>query len=401
MLRDEDVRKALEKPAKYGADLDLSSYGFGEAEEFAEIDRDVSRRGIEVGVDLDKRRYLSTFLYVDYSTVYKSVQRQFKDDLELMTIEEALKRYDWVHGLLWKLRDPCEDKYTAFTALNARGGYFMRILEGRKILIPIQACFLLFTQGIIQPVHNLIVAEPRSEAHILTGCTIHPRVTRGLHLGVTEIYVRKGAKLTYTMVHRWGPEFDVRSRTGILVEDGGVFVSNYVMLGELRTFQSQPSARLVGSSSRTSMNNVVYLRGRSEMDLGGEVLLEGAGSRAEIILNSVAADNAKITTRGRILGLADNVKGHLSCRGLMLSDGAEISTIPILESRKMNSELSHEAAIGKIAEDQLNYLIARGLSRDEAESLIVRGFLDVGRMGLPRPIEEGVRRTIELALKGF
>ena len=401
MLRDEEIRKALEKPAKYGADLDLSRYEFGEAEEFTEIDKDVSKRGMEVGVYLDKKESLSTFLHVDYSTVYKSVQRQFKGDLELMTIDEALKRYDWVHDLFWKLRDPCEDKYTAFTALNAKGGYFMRILENRKILIPIQACFLLFTQGIIQPVHNLIIAEPGSEVHILTGCTIHPRVTRGLHLGVTEIYVRRGAKLTYTMVHRWGPEFDVRSRTGILVEDGGIFVSNYVMLGELRTFQSQPSARLIGSYSRTSMNNVVYLKGNSEMDLGGEVLLEGDGSRAEIILNSVAEDDAKITTRGRILGLANDVKGHLSCRGLMLSDRAEITTIPILESKNMNSELSHEAAIGKIAEDQLNYLVARGLSRDEAESLIVRGFLDVSKMELPKPVEEGVKRTIELALKGF
>jgi len=401
MLRDEEIRKALEKPAKYGVDLDLSRYEFGEAEEFTEIDKDVNKRGMEVGVDLDKKESLSTFLHVDYSTVYKSVQRQFKRDLELMTVDEALKRYDWVRDLFWKLRDPCEDKYTAFTALNAKGGYFMRILENRKILIPIQACFLLFTQGIIQPVHNLIIAEPGSEVHILTGCTIHPRVTRGLHLGVTEIYVRRGAKLTYTMVHRWGPEFDVRSRTGILVEDGGIFVSNYVMLGELRTFQSQPSARLIGSYSRTSMNNVVYLKGNSEMDLGGEVLLEGDGSRAEIILNSVAEDDAKITTRGRILGLANDVKGHLSCRGLMLSDRAEITTIPILESKNMNSELSHEAAIGKIAEDQLNYLVARGLSRDEAESLIVRGFLDVSKMELPKPVEEGVKRTIELALKGF
>ena len=178
MLRDEEIRKALEKPAKYGVDLDLSRYEFGEAEEFTEIDRDVSKRGMEVGVDLDKKEYLSTFLHVDYSTVYKSVQRQFKGDLELMTIDEALKRYDWVHDLFWKLRDPCEDKYTAFTALNAKGGYFMRILENRKILIPIQACFLLFTQGIIQPVHNLIIAEPGSEVHILTGCTIHTRVTR-------------------------------------------------------------------------------------------------------------------------------------------------------------------------------------------------------------------------------
>jgi len=85
----------------------------------------------------------------------------------------------------------------------------------------------------------------------------------------------------------------------------------------------------------------------------------------------------------------------------MLSDRAEITTIPILESKNMNTELCHEAAIGKIAEAQLNYLVARGLSRDEAESLIVRGFLDVSKMQLPKPVEEGVRRTIELALKGF
>jgi len=397
---EEKLRKALSKPAAYGPDLDLSQYSM-EAVEQPKVDEEIIERSFEVGVDLRKRGALTTFLQIDHGALYKSVQKQFEGDVELLTIEEAVRKYDWVKELMWKLRSPYEDKYTAFNALHGMGGYFLRILEDRKIHMPIQACFLMFSPGAIQSVHNIIVAEPGSEAQILTGCTSHPKVSRGLHVGITEIYVRSGARLNYTMIHKWNPGFDVRPRTGILVEDAATIIHNYIAIGYVRSFQSQPTARLVGGNSKITMNNVVYLQGSSEMDLGGEVLIEGKGDKAEIITNAVAAERAKIINRGKISCEGEGGKGHISCRGLMLSDSAEISAIPCLVSRRMDSELTHEAAIGRIAEDQLFYLMARGIPREEAESLIVRGFLDLSPMNLPEHLEQGIRRIIDMALQGF
>lgn len=399
-IDEEMLREALNKPALYGRDLDLSQYRVKTVEE-PKVGEEVVERGFEVGVDLKKRNSLTTYLQIDHTALYKSIQRQFEGDVELMMIEEAIKKYDWVKELLWKLRSPYEDKYTAFNALHGVGGYFLRILEDRKIYVPIQACFLTFSQSLIQSVHNVIVAEPGSEAQVLTGCTTHPKVSNGLHIGVTEIYVKSGARLNYTMIHKWSPGFDVRPRTGILLEDDAAILHNYIALGYVGSFQSQPIARLIGERSTITMNNVVYFQGSSEVDIGGEVVMEAEGGRAELLTNVVAAENAKIMNRGKIVCEAEDGRGHISCKGLLLSDSAEISAIPCLVSRKMNSELTHEAAIGRIAEDQLFYLMARGITRDEAESLIVRGFLDLSPMKLPDHLERGIRKVIDMVLEGF
>ena len=397
---EEKLKEALKRPAALGRDIDLREYSLESAEK-AEIDEDVVRRSLEVGVDLDKRELLTTFLQIDHDVLYKAVQKQFQRDIELLPLEEAFMKYDWLKNYVWKLRSPYEDKYTAFNALHGRGGFFLRILEGRKLYMPIQACFLAYSRGILQNVHNIIVAEPGSEAYIITGCTAHKLSQKTLHIGVTEIFVRSSAKLNYTMIHKWGPSFHVRPRTGMLLEDDAELVYNYIILGSVASFQSQPSARLVGERATLSMNNIVYLEGSSDMDLGGEAFIEGGGGRVELITSAVVADEAKLTNRGRIVCEADNCRGHISCRGLMLSDNAEVSAIPCLVSRRMNSELTHEAAIGRISEEQLFYLTARGISREEAESLIVRGFLDTSSMKLPEHLDKGVKRIIDLAVEGF
>ena len=399
-LDEERLREVLRRPAPLGLDIDLQEFKQA-PEQRVEYYEELAQASLEVGVDLDKRSKLTTFLQVDHKAIYKAVQRQFEKDIELMTLEEALEKYEWLRRYVWKLRSPYEDKYSAFNALHGKGGYFLRIREGRRIHLPIQTCFLTYSPEIIQNVHNVIMVEPDAEAYIITGCTAHKKAPKGLHIGVTEIYVKRSAKLNYTMIHKWGPSFHVRPRTGILLEDGAELVYNYITLGSVASFQSQPSARLAGEGATLSMNNVVYLERSSDMDLGGEAFIEGSGGRVELITNAVVADRAKLTNRGRIVCDADNGRGHISCRGLMLSDEAEVSAIPCLVSRRMDSELTHEAAIGRISEEQLFYLMARGISREEAESLIVRGFLDTSPMKLPEHLDKGVRRVIDLAVKGF
>jgi len=399
-LDEEKLRGALRKPAPLGLDIDLQEFKQA-PEQRVEYYEGLEQASLEVGVDLDKRSKLTTFLQVDHKAIYKAVQKQFEEDIELMTLEEALERYEWLREYVWKLRSPYEDKYSAFNALHGRGGYFLRILEGRRIHLPIQTCFLTYSPEIVQNVHNVIMVEPDAEAYIITGCTAHKKAPKGLHIGITEIYVKQSAKLNYTMIHKWGPSFHVRPRTGILLEDDAELVYNYIILGSVASFQSQPSARLVGGRATLSMNNIVYLEGSSDMDLGGEALIEGRRGRVELITSAVVADKAKLTSRGRIVCEADNCRGHISCRGLMLSDNAEVSAIPCLVSRRMNSELTHEAAIGRISEEQLFYLMARGISREEAESLIVRGFLDTSSMKLPEHLDKGVKRIIDLAVEGF
>jgi len=136
----------------------------------------------------------------------------------------------------------------------------------------------------------------------------------------------------------------------------------------------------------------------SSLDLGSQVILDGAGSRTEIISRTITT-GGNIIARGYIEGNAIDVKGHLECRGLILKGEGSIHAIPELRGNLAGIDLSHEAAVGKIAEEEVEYLMMRGLTRDEATATIVRGFLRVDIEGLPPELSQQIRDTIESAEK--
>ena len=161
-----------------------------------------------------------------------------------------------------------------------------------------------------------------------------------------------------------------------------------------------PTAYCRGEDSRVSFNSILYGVGESKIDVGAKVVLQGEGSRGEVVSRAVATDKAQIYVRGFLLGEREESRAHLECRGLLLSDEAMIHAIPELLAKVKGAELSHEAAVGKIAEDQILYLMARGFSREEAESLIVRGFMDVSILGLPERLSRDIKRMIDATTLG-
>ncbi|RKX59989.1 MAG: SufD family Fe-S cluster assembly protein, partial [Thermodesulfobacteriota bacterium] len=138
----------------------------------------------------------------------------------------------------------------------------------------------------------------------------------------------------------------------------------------------------------------------SYVDIGGEVFLEAENTSAEIISRTVVYGGENIA-RGKIIAKAPKVKGHLECQGLMLSDKGNMRAIPELNSYFSDVELTHEAAVGKIAKEEVEYLMARGLSEDEAVSLIVKGFLTIKIEGIPPALQEKIDKTLEIAKSGF
>lgn len=392
--------RAINKPAEYGPDLDVSQYS-REAKDWnictlSSLPKDVLERALSVGIVASEKERSATFFQIDRSVVFKAVQDLFADKVEIMSVKEALTKYDWLKDYWWNLVEVDRDKYTALAELSLDDGFFIRILEDQKVILPLQACFFISTDNLNQNIHNIIIAEPGSEAQIITGCTLHPGVRRGLHVGVMEIYVRHDAKLTYTMIHNWAREFDSRPRAGILIEDNGVFVDNYMCFRPLKSLQSYPVAYCAGKNARARFNTIIYGLERSYIDVGSKIVLRNEGCRGEIITRAIAKDRAQIYTRGYIVGEHSDTRGHLECRGLLLSNEAMIHAVPELIARAQGAELTHEAAIGKISEEQIQYLMARGFSRSEAEALIVRGFMDVSIFGLPKELEREIQRIVDI-----
>jgi len=355
---------------------------------------EIIKRAYEVGVVPEDSR-AATYFQIDHSVISKAIQRTFQGQIEVMSTKEAMKKYDWFKKYWWRLISKDMDQFTRLAYLKWDHGYFIRILEDQKVTLPLQSCLFVFTDYLNQNVHNVVIAEPGSEAQIITGCAVHPNIHGGLHVGISEFYIKEDAKLTFTMIHAWNRNFDSRPRSAALIGDNATFVSNYLLFQPVKNLQMYPVAYCKGVNSRVEFNNIIYGSGDSHIDVGSKVILQNSGARGEIITRAIATDNAKIYARGLLQGEHEESRAHLECRGLLLSDRAMIYTIPELLAKAQGAELSHEAAVGKIAEEEIYYLMARGFSEKEAASLIVRGFMDISIFGLPKDLEENIKRIVK------
>ncbi|MBU4266656.1 MAG: SufD family Fe-S cluster assembly protein [Candidatus Altiarchaeales archaeon] len=355
----------------------------------------------EAGLQKSEKERSGSFVMVDHSTVIAKVNKRFEGKLEIMDTKDALKKYEWLRDYRWGLVDRDKDEYTRQADEEFGGGYFLRILPGAKVEFPLQSCLMISKEGMEQSVHNIIIAEEGSDAKIITGCTTHPDVKSGQHIGISEFFIKKGAKLNFTMIHNWNEGAKVRPRSAAMIEDGGTFVSNYVLLKPVKDIQMYPAAVCSGKDSVCRMTSIIYGTGNSLMDIGSRIELSGKGSRGEVISRVIAKDSSRTIARGMLIGNTAPCKAHLECRGLLMSDRAEIHAIPELIGRKKDVDLSHEAAVGKIAEKEIIYLMSRGLGRDDATSVIVRGFLDVNIMGLPRGLAREIESLLDIVSKGL
>lgn len=356
----------------------------------------ILKEAYKVGVDPSGENRSGTLLHVDQATIYSKVNEFFKGKIELMDTKEALQKYPWLSDYRWKLVNKERDEFTRRVAEDFSGGYFMRILPKAEVTFPLQSCLMITKRGLEQRVHNIIIAEEESKARIITGCIQHFEAEEANHLGVSEIYVKKGATLNFTMIHDWSEKTVVRPRSSALLEDKGTFVSNYICLRPVKDVQMYPMALCDGEESKVTFNSILYGHRNSSLDIGSHAVLNGKGSKAEMVTRTIAREGARIFARGRIEGNSSECKGHLECRGLVIDEESFIQAVPELIARKRGAELTHEAAVGKISEKEIVYLMTRKLSRDQAVSLIIRGFMDVGIMGLPPSMNEEVDRIVDL-----
>jgi Fe-S cluster assembly scaffold protein SufB len=345
----------------------------------------------QTGVDVTSSSISGTFLQTNCGVTHCDCKL---DGVEMLPITEALKKYDGLKEYWWKLVDPEKDEFTREADRGLDNGYFIRSLPGSKVIYPLQTCLYIRNDNVAQRVHNIVVAEEGSELHIITGCATHPNLTSGLHIGVSEFYIKKGAKLTFTMVHNWGEEVYVRPRTGIVIEEDGIFLSNYVSLKGVKSVQTFPTATLKGENAVARFNSVIVAPEGSDIDTGARVILEAPGSRSEIVSRTISY-GGRVMARGHLIGKAKNIKAHLECQGLMLTEHGVIQAIPELEAHVADVDMSHEAAVGRIAREEIEYLMARGLTEEEATSTIVRGFLDVRIEGLPKELEDELQAAVE------
>ena len=344
------------------------------------------------GIDLSESTRSAAFYQQDSQT---KLYQSFQEGIDILSTEEALAKYPEAKEYFGK----------NFRLLNrdfpqdTDGGYFIRVKKGKTVEFPIQACLFLKAQGFQQKVHNLIIIEEDARVYLITGCSASHTADEGFHLGISEFFVQKGGYLNFTMIHSWKEDVTVKPISIAYLEENAVFISNYVCLRPVKEITMYPTAVLAGDRSRAIFNSLILSYPGSLHDVGSRVILRGDSTQAEITARAVSS-GGKIIARGHIKAENKNVKGHLECRGLVLSEKGQIHAIPEMETDFRDVDLSHEAAIGKISKDEIEYLCARGFSKEQAQSIIIRGFMDVSILGLPDLLKKEIERIEDASLKG-
>ena len=362
----QSVKEALGKKGAYGADLDLDRYDEGTKapEQIDDLQSSGYKDYLEkVGVVADEMNRSGTLMFIDNGMSHCHASQQ--EGLEMMSTQEALRKYDWVKDYMWKAMDPAKDKYTAKSYLED---------------------------------HNIVIVEDNASLEMITGCSTSHHANDALHIGVSEIYVGDNSNLSFSMIHSWGKQTGVRPRTATVVGKNSNYTNNYVILNPVGSLQSFPSATL--AEGATAMYNTMCIAHEgSDIDTGGLVYLNGVGSSAQILSRSISM-GGHMCARGRLVGNAPGAKAHLECRSIIMKDGGSTNAVPELEAHVADVEMTHEAAVGKIAQDQIEYLMSRGLTEDEAVSMIVRGFLSGSINGLPPELQSELDAAIEAANLG-
>ncbi len=341
-----------------------------------------------VGYDTKEKERAGSFLQEDDRVVFFGVA---KEGVEISSIEEALDKYpELKRDYYGKSFEKAGKDYEKDT----KGGYFIRVKEGVKTLFPVQACLLLKQKGFKQRVHNIIIVEKGAELYMITGCTSARAAQEASHLGISEFFVHKDGYLNFTMIHSWKEDIEVEPKSIAVVEENAHFISNYVSLSPVKKIVMYPTALLEGKNAKAHFSSIIAAHKDSYQDIGSRVVLKERGCSAEII-SRVVSFGGTVIARGHLLADSPDVKAHLECSGLTVSEKGRIYAVPELETNYRDVDLSHEAAIGKVKKDEIEYLESRGIPEDEAQSIIIRGFMGVEILGLPDFLQEEIRKITE------
>ncbi len=355
-----------------------------------------------LGIDEVEQKYIAGLaVQTDTGIIYNEFLKEWeKKGLIVLPMEEAVKRYpDIVKRHFLQMFRADESKMAAYHTAVWNGGIFLYVKEGLKVPFPLHLFFLIQESALAQAPHIIIIAEKNTEFHLIEGCTAPVLVKHSLHLDMTEAYVHDGSKVQLTVLQNWPEYVHTRPMTRARVGKGARFINTTVGLGTGKSNIANPKY-WVEENGYVELNGIILGQKDWYVDLGGEMYLQGKGAAGINASKSVIMDESTVITRGKIVAEASKTKGHISCDALLMSDKATMETYPGLVSRVDDAELSHEAAIGKIREEELFYLMSRGLDEEKATQLIVKGFLEPMLKDIPVEFLVEIRRIIELAVSG-
>lgn len=338
----------------------------------------------------------------DSEVVYQHVQ----DDLQklgviFMDMESAVKQYpDLVKQYFMKAVPVTDHKYAALHGAIWSGGTFLYVPKGVKVPLPLQAYFRMNNPGMGQLEHTLIIADEGAEVSFIEGCSAPFYNTTNIHAGMVEIYVRRGARVKYVTIQNWSKNtYNLNTKRAMVEEDG---IMEWVS-GSLGSYKTMiyPSSILIGKGAKTEIKAITYAGANQHMDAGAKVLMLAPHTSANIDARSISVAGGWSFYRGwlKVSEKARGAKASVECQALMLDNESKSDTVPLIEVYNDDADVGHEAKIGRIKQEQIYYLMTRGLSEAEAKAMVVRGFVEPFSKELPIEYAIELNRLLNLEVE--
>ncbi len=340
----------------------------------------------ELGV-LESEKHLSGMgVQYESEVIYHNMLEELTNKKVIFTsIEMAMKNYpELVKKYFGKIVSNDENKFAALNGAVFSGGSFIYVPPHTKLDRPLQSYFRINSKNMGQFERTLIIVDDDSELHYIEGCTAPTYSESSLHAAVVEIYVGKNSKCRYSTIQNWANNVYNLVTKRALVDENGTMEWIDGNIGSKVTMK-YPCCVLKGDNSEGTCITISVASSNQEQDSGAKMIHLGKNTKSKIISKSIARNGGNATYRGKVYidTEATNSISNVKCDTLILDEKSKSDTIPVNSCYNISSSIEHEATVSKISEENLFYLMSRGITKERAMELIVLGFLEKFREELP------------------
>jgi Fe-S cluster assembly protein SufB len=357
-----------------------------------------------LGIPEAERKFLAGVgAQYESEMVYHSVQKHLEElGVIFVSIEDGLRNHEELFREYFGTIIPYTDnKFAALNSAVWSGGSFLYVPPGVKVDLPLQAYFRLNSPNMGQFERTMIIIDEGAQAHYVEGCTAPIYTTDSFHSGVIEIVVKKGGRSRYTTIQNWSINVYNLVTQRAMVHEGASHEWVDANLGSQLTMK-YPSCYLVGEGARGEILSMAFAGEKQHQDTGGKVIHVAPRTTSKITSKSISKGGGRASYRGllKIYDGAVGSKSNVVCDALLLDDRSRSDTYPSIEIDENDSSVGHEASVSRVGEEQMFYLMSRGLSQEAAISLVVSGFIEPLVRELPMEYAVEMNRLIQLQMEG-
>ena len=369
-----------------------------------DVPEDIKRTFDRLGIPQAERKFLAGVgAQYDSEVVYHSMVEELeKIGVIFLDTDTAVKEHpDLVKKYFGTIIPSADNQFAALNSAAWSGGSFVYVPPGVKVDYPLQAYFRINSENMGQFERTLIIADEGSQVHYVEGCTAPTYSSESLHSAVVEIVCMKGSRVRYTTIQNWANNvYNLVTKRALAYEDAQMeWVDGN--LGSKLTMK-YPSVYMMEPGARGEILSIAFATQGQHQDAGAKVYHCAPHTTSQITSKSISKDGGRSSYRGWV-DVAKGAKGcksHVVCDALLLDKDSRSDTYPVIEIGENDTNIEHEARVSKIGEEQLFYLMSRGLSEEEASTMIVNGFIEPLVKELPMEYAVEMNRLIQLQMEG-